>query len=115
MLTGRTGPHGGQPSAATRAPLGDAAGALIRLHGRGGDAKEMLAITGLAAPPPVASLASHASGNTWFPFRFTEPAARNEPDRSSALSVLDDLLDRLVGDGVPAERTPCAASHRAPA
>jgi phospholipase/carboxylesterase len=104
-VTGGTGPHAGQPIARAGAPLGDAVGALILVHGRGGDAGEMLGLAGLVAPPALACLAPQAAGNTWYPYRFTEPVARNEPYLSSALSALGALVDRLVGDGVPAERT----------
>jgi len=103
-VTGGAGPHVGQPIAMAGPPPGDAAAALILVHGRGGDAEEMLGLAGLVATPATACLAPQAAGNTWYPYRFTEPVARNEPYLSSALSVLDDLLDRLVGDGVPAER-----------
>lgn len=99
-----TGPHAGQPVARAGAPPGVAAGALVLVHGRGGDAEEMLGLAGLVAPSAFACLAPQAAGNTWYPHRFTEPVARNEPDLSSALSVLDGLVDRLAGEGVPAER-----------
>ena len=102
--TGGTGPHAGQPIARAGAPPGDAAGALILVHGRGGNAGEMLGLAELVAPPALACLAPQAAGNTWYPYRFTEPVARNEPYLSSALSALGELVDRLVGDGVPAER-----------
>jgi predicted esterase len=103
-MTGGTGPHAGEPITAAGSPLGDAAEVLILLHGRGGDAEEMLGLAGLVAPPALACLAPQAAGHTWYPYRFTEPVARNEPYLSSALSVLGDLVDRLVGNGVPAER-----------
>jgi phospholipase/carboxylesterase len=74
------------------------------VHGRGGDAEEMLGLAGLVASPTMACLAPQAAGSTWYPYRFTEPVARNEPYLSSALSVLNDLVDRLVGEGLPAER-----------
>jgi phospholipase/carboxylesterase len=103
-VTGGTGPHAGQPIARAGAPPGEAAAALILVHGRGGDAEEMLGLAELVAPATLACFAPQAVGSTWYPYRFTEPVARNEPYLSSALSVLDDLVDRLVGDGVPAER-----------
>jgi phospholipase/carboxylesterase len=103
-VTGGTGPHAGRPIAKAGAPLGDAAAALILVHGRGGDAEEMLGLAGLVAPPALACLAPQAAGNTWYPYRFTEPVARNEPYLSSALSALGDLVDRLVGNGLPTER-----------
>jgi predicted esterase len=103
-VTGGTGTHAGQPIAAAGAPLGGAEGALILAHGRGGNAEDMLGLAELVAAPSLACLAPQAAGDTWYPYRFTQPVARNEPHLSSALSVLGDLVDRLVGDGVPAER-----------
>ena len=103
-VTGGTGPHAGQPIARAGAPPGEAAAALILVHGRGGDAEEMLGLAGLVAPPALACLAPQAADNAWYPDRFTETVARNEPHLSSALSVLGDLVDRLVGHGLPAER-----------
>jgi phospholipase/carboxylesterase len=103
-VTGGTGPHAGQPIARAGAPPGEAAAALILVHGRGGDAEEMLGLVRLVAPTALACLAPQAAGHTWYPHRFTDPVARNEPHLSSALSVLGDLVDRLVGDGLPAER-----------
>jgi predicted esterase len=103
-VAGGTGPHAGLPIAMAGAPLGGAEGVLILVHGRGGDAGGMLRLARLVAPPGVACLAPQASGNTWYPYRFIEPVARNEPHLSSALSVLDDLLDRVIGDGLPAGR-----------
>ena len=103
-VTGGAGPHADQPIARAGAPLGDATAALILVHGRGGDAEEMLGLAGLVAPLAVACLAPQAAGSTWYPYRFTEPVARNEPFLSSALSALGDLVDRLVRDGLPMER-----------
>ena len=103
-VTGGTGPHAGQPIATAGVPLGDAAAALILVHGRGGEAEEMLGLAGLVAPPAIACLAPQAAGNTWYPYRFTEPVSRNEPYLSSALAVLSDLVERLVGNGLPTDR-----------
>lgn len=64
----------------------------------------MLTLARLVAPPAVVCVAPQAAGNTWYPYRFTEPATRNEPYLSSALAVLGDLLDRLIGSGLPADR-----------
>ena len=40
-VTEGRGPHAGQPIATAGKPLGDATGALILAHGRGGDADEV--------------------------------------------------------------------------
>lgn len=103
-VTGGTGPHAGRPIAAAGASPGDAAGALILVHGRGGDAADMLGLAELVAPPRTVCLAPQAAGHTWYPHRFTEPVARNEPHLGSALSVLDDLVDRAAEAGLPPER-----------
>jgi predicted esterase len=103
-VAGGTGPHAGLPIAMAGAPLGEAEGVLILAHGRGGNAGEMLRLARPVAPPGIACLAPQAAGNTWYPYRFIEPVARNEPHLSSALSVLGDLVDRVIGNGLPAER-----------
>ena len=104
-ITGGVGPHAGQPIATAGVPPGEAAGALILVHGRGGDAVDMLGLAELVAPPRTLCLAPQAAGHTWYPNRFTEPVARNEPHLGSALSVLGDLVDRVADAGLPPERT----------
>jgi predicted esterase len=103
-VTGVTGPRARQPIVTAGPPPGNATAAMVLVHGRGGDAEEMLGLAELVAPPGTACLAPQAAGNTWYPYRFTEPVARNEPHLSSALSVLGDLVDGLVQDGLAAER-----------
>ena len=95
-VAGGTGPHAGRPIIRAGAPLGDAAAALVLVHGRGGAAADMLGLAKAVAPPRTLCLAPQAAGQTWYPYRFTEPVARNEPHLSSALSVLGDLVDQLV-------------------
>ena len=99
-----TGPHAGQPVATAGAKLDAAAGALILVHGRGGDAAGMLDLGRLVAGPDIACLAPQAAGNSWYPLRFIEPVARNEPHLSSALTVLGGLVDHLAASGIPQGR-----------
>jgi predicted esterase len=56
-------------------------------------------------PGGMAFLAPQAAGNTWYPYRFLEPAERNEPWLSSALGLLADLLGHVAAAGIPPERT----------
>ena len=100
-IIGGVGPHAGQPIAAAGMPLGEAVGALILMHGRGADAAGMLGLAELVAPPGVVCLALQAAGHTWYPNRFMEPVARNEPHLGSALSVLGDLVGRVADAGLP--------------
>lgn len=104
LIAGGAGPHAGQPIAASGAALQEATAAILLLHGRGGDAAPMLGLAGLIAGPGFAAFAPQAAGSTWYPRRFIEPVERNEPDLSSALSVVGDLVDRLAAAGIATER-----------
>jgi predicted esterase len=86
------------------APLEQAAGAIIAIHGRGAGAEDIIALARDLAPPGVAILAPQAAGNTWYPYRFIEPRERNEPYLSSALQTVADLVTRLGEQGVSPDR-----------
>jgi predicted esterase len=103
-VTEGVGPHVGQKIASAGSPLAEAALALILVHGRGGNADQMLGLAEVVAPAGTAYLAPQAAGHTWYPYRFIEPVVVNEPYLGSALSVLGALVDRVVAGGVPRER-----------
>jgi len=94
-LSGGIGIHAGLPIARAGAAMEQATGALVLVHGRGADAGGMLDLGRTLATANIACLAPQAAGHVWYPRRFIEPVANNEPDLSSALSVLDDLVARL--------------------
>jgi predicted esterase len=52
----------------------------------------------------MAYLAPQAAGNTWYPYSFLSPIARNEPGLSSGLQVIADLVAEVEAAGIPAER-----------
>ena len=92
--------HEGQPVLHDGVPLAAAEVVIILLHGRGGSGKDMLGLgRELAANrSKVALLAPQAAGGTWYPQRFLEPLARNEPYLTSALGVVAGTIDEaLVG------------------
>ena len=103
-ISGGVGPHAGQTVVVAGTPLSEATRALIMVHGRGGNAADMLGLAELVAPTGTLCFAPQAAGHTWYPHSFTEPVARNEPHLGSALSVLGDLVDRVAGAGLPSER-----------
>jgi predicted esterase len=103
-VTESWGPHAERPVATAGAPLAEATGTLILVHGRSGSADEMLGLAKLVAPPRTAWLAPQAAGHTWYPHRFIEPIGANEPYLGSALSVLGELVDRVTAGGIPPER-----------
>jgi predicted esterase len=97
-------PHGHQPvltlgPAPSQARLG-----AILIHGRGASAEDILGLAHELALPDISCLAPQAAGSTWYPQSFMSPIAQNEPGLSSGLSVIEALVLRLAGDGLPPER-----------
>lgn len=90
------------------APLNDADGVGILIHGRGASAGDIIRLAPGLAPDSggdrIAWLAPQAAGSQWYPYRFLEPVERNEPYLSSALRVIDELVDHATGAGVPSSR-----------
>jgi len=77
--------------------------ALIMVHGRGGSAEDILTLANYLNVKDYALLAPQATGHTWYPYSFLMPPAQNEPWLSSALSVLKEVVDDVVADGIAAE------------
>jgi predicted esterase len=75
--------------------LGHAKAAMILLHGRGDSAQGILSLVPEIETPGFAYLAPNAAGNAWYPYRFIEPVSRNEPYLSSALEVVDVLIEHV--------------------
>lgn len=73
--------------------------AVVLLHGRGGNAEDMLRLGAMLGLPDAALLAPQAAENTWYPTSFLAPRERNEPHLASALEVVDAVL-RLAREGV---------------
>jgi predicted esterase len=100
-----TEPHAGQPVLATGEPPERARAAMVLIHGRGASAEDILTLVPAIQAPGWAYLAPQAAGGAWYPNSFRSPIESNEPWLSSALGVVGDVLERLAGTGVPAERT----------
>lgn len=103
-MTRRDGFHHGQPVRVAGREATEAEAAMILVHGRGGTAEDILRLAGQLGRDDFCYMAPQAAGRTWYPFRFLSPLEQNEPHLSSALRVLDDLLEQLEGAGIPAER-----------
>jgi predicted esterase len=97
--TAGQGPHAGQPIARAGSPLHRAKAAVVMIHGRGAEAGGMLSLAEVFAQPDLAYLAPQAAGRSWYPLSFLAPVERNEPFLSSALGVLDRLLEDLAAAG----------------
>jgi len=98
--------HEGQSVLHAGVPLAAAEVAIILLHGRGGSGKDMLGLGRELATnrPKVALLAPQAAGGTWYPQRFLEPLAHNEPYLTSALDVVAETFDELLAGHIARER-----------
>jgi predicted esterase len=96
--------HEGRPVACRGPDPADARAVVILLHGRGRDTADVLALADRIADPDVAYLAPAARESTWYPQSFLAPLPENEPYLSSALGVVDALVqahapERLVLGG----------------
>jgi predicted esterase len=97
-------PHARQPVLHAGAPLDAARAVVIMLHGRGADAHDILGLAGAMAVPEVAWLAPDAAAHHWYPDRFMQPIANNEPWLSSAVAFVDRTVQQVLAAGIPAER-----------
>jgi predicted esterase len=99
------------------APLAEATGALVLLHGRGGSAQDMLALARdllASSPSPhggegdrgrgFAWLVPEAAGRQWFPYSLLEKVERNRPHLNSALALVKRVLARAAAANLPPER-----------
>ncbi|MBP7694351.1 MAG: dienelactone hydrolase family protein, partial [Anaerolineales bacterium] len=93
-----------QPILTAGAPVDQAPAALILLHGRGADARDILSLAAELGRPDLAYLAPQAAGLTWYPNRFIMPAASNEPWLTSALARVGEVLARVQAAGLGRER-----------
>lgn len=102
-------PHAGRPIGRAGASLDDAAAAVVLVHGRGADARDILGLAGELAPEGAAGrlafLAPDAARNTWYPYSFLSPIERNEPWLSSALAFVGRVTAEIEAAGIPSERT----------
>ena len=86
------------------ARLAKARDAVVLVHGRGSSAASIAGLAELFPGDETAILVPEATGNTWYPERFLVPPAQNEPWLSSALGVIDCLVDEAAAAGIPPER-----------
>jgi predicted esterase len=96
--------HGNQPVTHAGVPIADARLVAIMLHGRGATAGDILGLAKEFSVRDVAYLAPQAAGNTWYPYSFLKPIEENEPALSSALRLVESLLESVRTKGFPPER-----------
>ncbi len=104
-MTAKPGPHPNGPVHTAGVPLAEARAALVLVHGRGATAESILELADELAVPGYAYLAPQAAGQTWYPYSFLAPMARNEPGLSSGLATIGAVLGAVAAGGVPPART----------
>lgn len=77
---------------------------LILLHGRGGSAEDIVSLAGYLNVSEFTLIAPEATNNTWYPFSFMAPPSQNEPWLSSALELVNDIVNNLKDQGIKSEQ-----------
>jgi phospholipase/carboxylesterase len=77
--------------------------ALIMLHGRGGNARDILSLANQLKVRDFALFAPQATNNSWYPHSFLVNPTQNELWLSSALEILRDLLEEIKRNGIASE------------
>lgn len=72
---------------------------LVMIHGRGGSARDILSLASHLNVEDFALFAPQASGHTWYPHSFLAKPEQNDPDLSSALEILNDLVTDIKSEG----------------
>ena len=83
--------------------ISEAKKALIMLHGRGGNSRDILSLVEHFEVGDFALFAPQATSSSWYPHSFLAEPAQNEPWLSSALEILKDLVEELKGKGIGSE------------
>jgi phospholipase/carboxylesterase len=83
--------------------LQDAKKVLIMIHGRGGSAEDILSLSNHLQVKDFALLAPQANNNSWYPYSFMAPTSQNEPWLSSALSLLKEVTNDVISQGIAEE------------
>ena len=97
-------PHAGQPVLHAGPPIAEARIVAIMLHGRGASAEDILGLAGEFSPRDVAYLAPQAANRTWYPNSFLASIPQNEPGLSSALRMIERLVETLQQQQIPSSR-----------
>jgi predicted esterase len=94
-----SGPHAGAAIAQVGAPLGEGAGVVLMIHGRGASPQSILSLAPVLDRPDFTYLAPGAVGNAWYPYSFLSERAQNEPYLTSALSLVSAVVESLENEG----------------
>lgn len=97
-------PHAGSQILVVGEPLERARAVMLMLHGRGASARDILSLAQELPTEGFSFIAPQATNSTWYPYRFMEPLERNEPWLSSALHLVDGLVEHVRAAKIPNEK-----------
>lgn len=80
--------------------ISEAKKVMIFMHGRGGNAQDILSLANHFPVQEFALFAPQATNNTWYPSSFLAPSDQNEPWLSSALEMLKDIVKDIKTKGI---------------
>lgn len=89
---------------ATGKELSEANKILIMIHGRGGNAQDILSLASHLNVKNFALLAPQATNNTWYPYSFLAPPEQNEPGFSSALEIIKSVVSDVKAEGFSSDK-----------
>jgi phospholipase/carboxylesterase len=86
------------------APLAEAEGVLVLIHGRGATAESILSLASELSAERLHWIAPQAEGNTWYPYPFIAPRQQNEPWLGASLARLEAIAMELEAAQVEASK-----------
>jgi phospholipase/carboxylesterase len=86
------------------ASAANAKAALIMLHGRGASAADIMRLSREFNAKDMTIYAPQATNNSWYPYSFLAPEEQNEPALSSALKIIDQVVEQALADGFSADK-----------
>ncbi|MBO9699574.1 MAG: dienelactone hydrolase family protein [Sporocytophaga sp.] len=85
--------------------LEEAGKVLIMLHGRGASAEDILSLSSyFKLNDDFAIIAPQATNHTWYPYSFLAEPSQNEPFLSSAIELLNGIVNDVVSKGIAKEK-----------
>ncbi|MEL6674628.1 MAG: phospholipase [Bacteroidota bacterium] len=81
-------------------PLAEASKAMMFIHGRGATAESILKLGDHLAVENFALVAPQAHSYTWYPNSFIAPREANEPGLSTALELIQEIVQDLEAAGI---------------
>ena len=97
-------PHAASPALVAGVPLADATFVVVMMHGRGDSPRGLLPLARAVGALDGAVIIPHAAGNSWYPNRFRDPVATNEPWLTSALASMDRAVQMAIDADIPPHR-----------